>query len=460
MPYNYLNKINIFNLSKRDIVLHSINKAYDTIFNNESYDGIKPYIEIYLIKPKENIPISISMYRTSRIIESPKYQTSFSNIMDGYNIYLNCYEYVTDDYLSWLTCKCIKRIEVLLNKGDYKFLENKDELSKKRVIPQKEILLNNKNWQKEFKDSFSIEIITNQFAKEVTGVFFDRMWKKEQLKKFYPESKINPVIITTKEAQNLMKTLDFYEIKLIDNYKKLYFKEYYKQINLPENEPWLRDKAWREFRLRQFEEAVITFDQLIKLNQHNEEYHRLKGASYFYLAKFKEALDALNTATFSDSNNPETWYLKSNCFYKLQNFPKTTSTIEKALEVDPENFHYQAVKGLSLFSEKKYDKALKYLKKSLKTNPQQAKAWCLRGFSELYTLEFERALKSFDKTLTIKQNYIDAILGKAVILKRLERYEEALECFNTLQKAKPEDAYIHKCLRECILAINKKPDKN
>jgi len=137
MPYNYLNKINIFNLSKKEVRLHSIYKAYDSIFNREDYDGIKPYIEIYLVKPKKEIPISISLYRTSRIIESPKYQTSFSNVIDGYNIYLNCYDFVTNDYLSWLTCKCIKRIEILLNKEKYKFLENKDELSKIRVIPQK-----------------------------------------------------------------------------------------------------------------------------------------------------------------------------------------------------------------------------------------------------------------------------------------------------------------------------------
>ena len=71
-------------------------------------------------------------------------------------------------------------------------------------------------------------------------------------------------------------------------------------------------------------------------------------------------------------------------------------------------------------------------------------------------MEFETALKSFDKTLTIKQDYIDAILGKAVILKRLERYEEALEYFNKIQKVKQDDEYIHKCLRDCILAINKK----
>ncbi|MGD9581361.1 MAG: tetratricopeptide repeat protein, partial [Vampirovibrionia bacterium] len=155
--------------------------------------------------------------------------------------------------------------------------------------------------------------------------------------------------------------------------------------------------------------------------------------------------------------NPETWYLKANCFYKLNNYPKTTATIEKALEINPENSHYQAVKGLSLFSEKKYPEALKYLTMSLKTNPQQAKTWCLKGFAELYTLEFEKALKSFDKTLTIKNNYLDAILGKAVILKRLERYEEALGYFRKLQNAKPEDSYINKCLRECIIAINKSP---
>ena len=459
MAYNHLNKVNVFNLTGKVFSLANINNAYSKAFDHPDYVGIKPYIEIYLLKIKQTLPISIIAHRTSRILDCSKYKTAFSSHGDGFNIYLTCHSFATNEYLSWLACKSIKHIEIILNRKNYNFIADKDELSKKRVLPQKEAGTSNRNWSKDARDSLSIEIITSQFAKDITGLYFNNQWKKDQLKEYYDFSKYNPRLIKSQNAQNLMKTLDVYEIKMVENFKRQFFQKYYEIYNYPENESWLKDKAWRLFKLSKFKMATEILDDLISLNPHEEEYYRLKATCYLYRKDFKGAIDILNTAVFKDPNNPETWYLKANCFYKLENYSQAISAIEKALNIDENNHHYLAVKALCLFSIKEYKDSIEYFNRSLKINAQQAKSWCLKGFCQLYTLQFEKSLKAFDKALTIKPTYVDALLGKAFVLKRLEKYSEALDYFTKLHTAKPEDDYIHKCRRECILALNKPAKK-
>ncbi|MEW5820630.1 MAG: hypothetical protein AB1782_10605, partial [Cyanobacteriota bacterium] len=320
MAYNHLKKINIFNLSDKKIQLNHLDRAYKEAFDFDGYDGIKPYIEIYLLKVRKDLPITISFHRTSRILDCSRYETSFSSLTDGFNIYINCHEFADNDYLSWLACKCIKHIEILLNRENYNFVSDKDELSKKRVLPQKEFGVCNRNWKKDARDVLSIEILTGQFAKDITGNYYTLSWKKEQFKKDYDLSKYNPKLIKTKQAQNLMKTIDLYELKLVEAFKKAFFNKYYEKFDYPENELWLRDKAWRLFKASHFNQSIETLNQLIKINQHNEEYHRLKGTCYIYLRDYKNSIESLNTAIFNDPNEPEGWYIKANCFYKLANY--------------------------------------------------------------------------------------------------------------------------------------------
>lgn len=452
MKYNHLSPINVFNCSSNDYSLHHLYDAYEKVFESQSY---KPYIEIFLISPKKEVPISVAIHRPSRILDCSKFETIFSPKIDGVNIYLTCFEYATEEYLSWLACKCIKHVEILLNKEKYHFLIEKDELSLKRVKPQKEMGVCDRQWDKDFKDSLSIELITSQFAKDETGLYFNHSWKIQQIGKYYDLKAYNPQLIKTMEAQNLMRILDIQEIRMIENYKRSFFKRYYQAYNYPDDESWLRDKAWRLFKLGYYKTSIDVLNDLIKMNPHNEEYYRLKGTSQFYIADYQTALSSLNTAIFNDPGNHETWYVKANCLYKLKNYDNSISSIDKAIGICNDNFNYYCLKGMCLFNLKDYKGALEFFNKSLKYNPQQAKSWCLKGFCQLYMSDFDNAIKSFDKSLTIKSNYVDAILGKAFILKRKERYSEALEYFDKLQKIKPDDSFIYESKRECILAINK-----
>jgi tetratricopeptide (TPR) repeat protein len=455
MPYNHLKKINVFNLTNKLYTLSKVDEAYDSAFNSDDYTGIKPYIEVFLIDLKKDIPLGIAIHRTSRILDSSKFQTALSSEIDGFNIYLTCFNNVTSEYLSWLTCKSIKHVEILLNKERYAFLENKDELAKKRIRPQKEAGISDRAWKKQFKDRLSIEIITSQFAKNITGLYFNQNWKKEKLFELYNTDKYNPLLIKTKEGDYLMKTLDLYELHIVENYKRVFFKQYYNDTDRPDDEEWLRDKAWRLFKLGYFRQSLEVFSRLTGLNQHNEEYYRIKGITLFYLKEYQKAIEALNKAIFVDPSCAESWYAKANCFYKLQNYQQTLHSIDKAIGINYNSYHYYCLKGMSFFNIKDFKNALDCFNSSLKINPQQAKSWCLKGYCQLYTMDFDGALKSFDKSLTIKQNYVDAILGKAFILKRQEKYTEALEYFDRLQKIKPDDNFICKSKRECILAINK-----
>lgn len=458
MSYDYLRKLNIFNTTKRNHRLRYIIKAYNYLFEREEYKEVKPYIDVYLIDLKKEIPFSVAVHKTSRMIDCPKRETPFSGKTDGFNIYIYCFEGITNEYIDWLICKNLKHIELLLNKKNYPFLFKQDELSEKRVISEENIRNLGTDWKSSYKDRLSMEMLTDQFAKNFTGHYYNQVWRKKVLSETFGNNAYNPELFKTSSGEKLLKALENHEIRFVEAFKRNFFDKYYKTIDLPDDENWQKDKAWRLHKMTDFRRSNVTLNKLVQLNPYNEEYYKLIAINLFYLNEYQDAVEFANKAAFNSPACSEIWYFKANCFYKLKNYSKAISCVEKAMETREDIHYFYTFRGMSEFNLKKYKEALEDFKKALSLFTQQAKAWCLRGYCELYSNKIDSALKCFNKALTISPNYIDAIFGKAFILKRKNKFEEALVYFSKIQEFKPDDTYIYKVKRECILAINK-PEK-
>lgn len=72
---------------------------------------------------------------------------------------------------------------------------------------------------------------------------------------------------------------------------------------------------------------------------------------------------------------------------------------------------------------------------------EQIKELVLKGCTLLESGNFEDALAYFEQALLLNQNDPELWNFKAVALRSLGRYEEALECFNKSLQIDPRDKY-------------------
>jgi len=71
----------------------------------------------------------------------------------------------------------------------------------------------------------------------------------------------------------------------------------------------------------------------------------------------------------------------------------------------------------------------------------EIKELVLKGQASLNSGNFEESLGYFEQALLLNQDDPDLWNFKAVALRSLGRYEEALECFNKSLKLDPRDKY-------------------
>ena len=85
---------------------------------------------------------------------------------------------------------------------------------------------------------------------------------------------------------------------------------------------------------------------------------------------------------------------------------------------------------------KKFEDALKCYEEAKKQRPTDARIDYYIGLMWGNLADYQKALASFEQALRLKPDFTDALLGKGIMLARLNRKEEAKECADKLLEAK------------------------
>ncbi len=93
---------------------------------------------------------------------------------------------------------------------------------------------------------------------------------------------------------------------------------------------------------------------------------------------------------------------------------------------------YRLSLAIALQRLKKYEDALKCYEEAKKQRPTDARIDYYIGLMWGNLADNEKALVSFEQALRLKPDFTDALLGKGIMLARLNRKEEAKECADKL----------------------------
>lgn len=83
------------------------------------------------------------------------------------------------------------------------------------------------------------------------------------------------------------------------------------------------------------EEAVVVFEQALRIEPDNVETLMKLGYALFHLDEHGDALKVYDRILDIDVTNPEAWNLKGLVHYEQKNYAKALNAVEKAVESDP-----------------------------------------------------------------------------------------------------------------------------
>ncbi|AJW71154.1 tetratricopeptide repeat protein [Nitrosopumilus adriaticus] len=121
------------------------------------------------------------------------------------------------------------------------------------------------------------------------------------------------------------------------------------------------------------EEAIVVFEQALRIEPDNIETLMKLGYARFHIDDHGEALKVYDKILEIDVTNPEAWNLKGLVHYEQKNFSKALDSVDKAIESDPTYAMawYNKACFLSLLNQ--VPEALEALKRSIEIDVKNAR---------------------------------------------------------------------------------------
>lgn len=197
-----------------------------------------------------------------------------------------------------------------------------------------------------------------------------------------------------------------------------------------------------------YEEALIVYEQVLRLHSNDSVAYIGKGDSLYMLERYREALVVYEQAIHLDPNDPVAHTGRGNTLWKLNRGWGAIDAYEQAIHLDPTNADIYYYKGNAHFILRRYEDAIVAYKQAILLSFTGVEVYLRKGEAHSYLHQYEEALVDYEQAIHLSPNTIDLYVAKGSILHQLERYEEAAACLkehNALIKRYEEAIEANKC---------------
>jgi len=157
---------------------------------------------------------------------------------------------------------------------------------------------------------------------------------------------------------------------------------------------------------------------------------------YGKLGRCNEAIKCYDKIIEIDPTFADAWRLKAATYTSLSQDNKAVECLTKAIELNPHNLEFRLSLGVALQRLKRFDDALGCYEQAKRERPNDPRIDYYIGLMWGNMADYTKALTSFENALRIKPDFTDALLGKGIMLVRLDRKDEAKQCADKLLQLK------------------------
>ncbi|EMP29739.1 DnaJ like protein subfamily C member 3, partial [Chelonia mydas] len=224
----------------------------------------------------------------------------------------------------------------------------------------------------------------------------------------------------------------------------------------------LRSQALSLYRQEDYRTAISLLDGILEVCVWDAELRELRAECYIKEGEPGKAISDLKAATKLKNDNTEAFYKISTIYYQLGDHELSLSEVRECLKLDQDHklcfSHYKQVKKLNkqiesaeeLIREGRYTDAINKYESVMKTEPKvpiytpRAKERICHCFSK--NEQAAEAIKVCTEVLLLEPANVNALKDRAEAYLLEDRYEEAIQDYETAQANSENDQQIREGL--------------
>ncbi|MBR6011975.1 MAG: tetratricopeptide repeat protein, partial [Methanomicrobium sp.] len=208
----------------------------------------------------------------------------------------------------------------------------------------------------------------------------------------------------------------------------------------PESEEGLLAAAAQLSANGEYTRAAAKYTQALELNPNNKDALIDRAITYSNSGKWAQAAADFESAGGIDALSPKNLVRLADAYKGCKDADKALMVYEKLSAMMPGNQDVLIHRFLILKDFKRYDEALFLLSMMRQGDPSNTNLiYETAGIHEILG-DNEGILEDYDAILALDESQIEIWVKKAVLLVKLERFDEALACYDHLVSSKPENA--------------------
>lgn len=200
---------------------------------------------------------------------------------------------------------------------------------------------------------------------------------------------------------------------------------------------WLK-KAKAQGQLGKYEDALNTCSTALKRYQ-SPQLWNCKALTLYNLKRYDMAIAAYDEAIKVSPDNVWLWNNRGEAFTRLGQKDKAVFDFQKAIELDPaRSFVPWNNLGKLYYEQGDYQKSIQAYKEALTIKSDYLPALIGLGNVQKSSRLYSQALDSYDQALVINPDYYEAWYGKGSVAEYMREYSMAQEYYQRASKLKPD----------------------
>jgi len=201
---------------------------------------------------------------------------------------------------------------------------------------------------------------------------------------------------------------------------------------------------------QQFAQAEQLLNPLLKVAKKDPQLWYFKAVIANAKKAFQEAENALKKVLSLAPTHIPAITLSAQLLQQQGKYKEAADTFIRVSKLAPDNQDAFNKAGICLNQSGQYVKAEQLLSTAVEHFPEHYNIRLSYGQSLLNQDKDEQALTQFEQVLLHRSNYLPALNNKGIALKKLHRWQEAIECLEEGLKHYPEQVELSKNLASCF----------
>lgn len=206
----------------------------------------------------------------------------------------------------------------------------------------------------------------------------------------------------------------------------------------PKRIPTLLKLAETQVILQQYDDAIATINNIIKLDASNAEAYFMLGLALRDKGEIKRAITAFQTATEMDSKLTDAWISLGN-IYEANKNPKAMQYYQTAVNIDPKNPFAQHALAFYIQNTGKEREAINIYKEIHNFAPEYTSAYLNCGILYMEMDSLQKAYEEFNIMVGIDPKDSEAYLYRGKVNYELKKFDAALADFKSSLNLNPKN---------------------